>query len=326
MNRWGFLLAALMLASPAWGEDKTPAETAAALAANSRRTHVADLEHIADGDAKLLRLRISTVLADLRQTPAYAKVAADVAAKEATLKEARAGADPQRKLTASSAFTKARAVLSKIESDAVAADARVTQARDTADRSAAEVETARQGAKVADAADARAKAAADRTEAERQRDAAATEVTIAKLRATGQRYVGQRVKLAGVVFSRADNRWVENIPGVWTKRKGQAVTYIEADPRGVVGTATLKQAPLGFRNPEDWVGFAVTSPDGRDSFRFLFGVATTVLGEQITALTAEQPVTIYGEVFAMDDEGVYGVVCDKIIAGPVPPPTKLDGR
>jgi hypothetical protein len=125
----------------------------------------------------------------------------------------------------------------------------------------------------------------------RQFDAAPV-VTIPQLNLLGERYDRKAVKLRKVVFSGADNLWVEQLPGV-------AI----AD-NGLVTTVDVTES-------QKWIGFSVRDGD-YESFTRCYA-SKAVYGELLAAMKRGTKLTLYGYVVRLRQAGWYGLVADQII-------------
>jgi len=129
----------------------------------------------------------------------------------------------------------------------------------------------------------------------RQREEASIpSVTVARLETFGKKYVGQVVRMKQCKFSKVDNEWVTNLPGVYRghKNSGWIVVY------------DRKEA-------EKWVGFYLHDSDGR-FYQYCFAQKDK-FGEILVNLKNDDPVALKGQIVELaGSAGTYGILCSEI--------------
>jgi len=122
-------------------------------------------------------------------------------------------------------------------------------------------------------------------------EASIPEVTSTQLETLGERFDDKRVKLTHIKFGRADNLWVESLPGV------------TISTNGLLSTIDTKAA-------QQWIGFSIFDNNGR-SFGRCFAPKETY-ADLIAGMKKGTEISLRGYVVAMEGSELYGVVCYKI--------------
>jgi hypothetical protein len=252
--------------------------------------------NLPDAEAALERAKAGvdeTRAAVLKASREYQAAAADLAAKEKTLQEARRSGSPEEKLQASSAYTKARQRLDQVRA-ATNSHPRVLEAVRAVDRADATLKAAR------------LQAEGDRLEAQKlaaTRQAAAAEAAIPvvsakELETVGERFDKKTVKMPGCTFVEVDNFWVNAMPGVTVSANG-LVSMIDR------------------REHEKWIGLNVRDSKG-DFYNYAFA-SKQAYADMLLKLKEGQPLNLRGVVIELDGINERGLVCTHIEVVPVAP-------
>lgn len=284
-----------------------PGHLDAQLSATSQPTGAGPLEvakqRVRRASAALDAARADAI-ARFHASPSYLSMKQDVDAKQAARGDARENGTPQQRLDTDSAYNVAKMALEKMEKSVLSGDQRMIAATAELDGALAARE-ALQGDFDRPIArrQAQEKLVRDQQRAAEE-EAALPQITFAQLDTLGERFYNKRVKITHVVFGKADNSWVDDLPGITISSDGL-------------------QSLVNTTEAERWIGFFATDSH-QIFFQRLFALKGTY-GDMIASLKDGTQLTLVGRVIRLDTNDWYGLVCDKIIledagAAPSTPP------
>lgn len=233
----------------------------------------------------------SEMAAGLEADPAYAQAKAETAAALERKEAIRATGTVQEKLDAAGVWGKARQSMLKAKNDYEARSG-VAEAKELERKLSAQVDVVNQQL---------ARVERDIAEAKRKADeeAAIPVLSIKQLELTGERYVGQTVKMAGQ-FGRAGSSRVDSLPGITTASNGLL-------------------SSINTSEKAKWLDFSFTDKD-RNSLWDAFAPKEQYI-EMMLSLEEGTPIRIRGVVVELFHRpGDFGIVCETIERDEVKPP------
>jgi hypothetical protein len=251
----------------------------------------------------------SAALDKFHSSAKYKAEKVDLDVKANALAAARANGNIQSRLDASSAYNLIRVDIEKQEAAIAKNDPSIALAAEGVERARGGLEIAKADRKAAadakkaeeDAEDAIRKAT-ENIEREKLAEAAIPEITATQLDTLGERYANKRVKITFARFTRADNNWVDFLPGVTISSNGL-------------------QSMINVDEKRKWIGFVARDTKG-EYFDRIFASKDTY-GDLLAGLDSGSVISLRGTAVMLPRTGGdYGIICDKVVVEkpPAPPP------